>query len=36
MLRLVIFVPHDEPSQQKVRSLIAADGAGDGNRAKPN
>ena len=36
MLRLVIFVPHDEPSQQKVRSLIAADVASDGGRAKAN
>ncbi|HZF28480.1 MAG TPA: helix-turn-helix transcriptional regulator [Gammaproteobacteria bacterium] len=36
MLRLVIFVPHDEPSQQKISSLIAADRASEGARAKPN
>ena len=36
MLRLVIFVPHDEASQQKVSSLIAADRATEGGRAKPN
>lgn len=36
MLRLVIFVPHDEASQEKVTSLLAADRASDGARAKPN
>lgn len=36
MLRLVIFVPHDEPSQEKIRALIAADRTSEGARAKPN
>jgi len=36
MLRLVIFVPHDEASQQKVTSLLAADRAGESGRAKVN
>jgi hypothetical protein len=36
MLRLVIFVPHDDVSQEKVRSLIAAERPSEGARAKPN
>src|SRR5262245_44830567 len=36
MMRLVIFVPHDEASQQKVRALIAAERPGESGRAKAN
>jgi hypothetical protein len=32
----VIFVPHDDVSQEKVRSLIAAERPSEGARAKPN
>jgi transcriptional regulator with XRE-family HTH domain len=36
-LRLVIFVPYDEPSKAKVRTLLAADAAvGPSRAAKPN
>ena len=36
MLRLVIFVPHDEASQRKVTSLLSADVPSEASRAKPN
>jgi transcriptional regulator with XRE-family HTH domain len=36
MLRLVIFVPHDEASQRKVTSLLSADVLSEASRAKPN